>query len=185
MVNSSNIIGENGAIFNEDRTKRFLLWRSRPEGDGVITFIMLNPSTADEVKNDPSVLRCWTRAQKMGFRVMFVCNLFSIRSTDPKGIVPDEGDDYHENFSTIIRAVRRSNMIVCAWGNHGDINTLGHQILGNLRRLEYPVFVFGITKANQPKHPLYIGYDVEPKPIDWKSLKLRTGGIIFNDLKED
>ena len=48
---------------------------------------MLNPSTADETSNDPTVGRCQRRAVQMGYGGLYVGNIFAWRSTDPKGLL--------------------------------------------------------------------------------------------------
>lgn len=49
---------EKGAQFSDCRMYRYALWRVWAQGDGCITFIGLNPSTADENKDDPTIRRC-------------------------------------------------------------------------------------------------------------------------------
>ena len=170
-----------GAIFNDSEDRRFLLWRSREKGHGIVTFILLNPSTADENKNDPTVLRCWTRAQALGFKTMLLTNLFSFRSTNPKGIQIDRDGDLLENTVTIRRCAVRSNLVICAWGNHGKLERRGHQILGGLRGSGIDVHVFGISKQGEPIHPLYLPYGLETKRLDWDSIRIDGGSIVFEN----
>src|SRR5579864_646380 len=72
-----------GAWFDRGRRYRYLLWRAWGGGGRFVLFILLNPSTADQDRNDPTVERCERRARTSGFDGLLVANLFALRSTDP------------------------------------------------------------------------------------------------------
>jgi len=96
------------ATFSDCRTYRYSL--TRRWGDGEIqTWLMLNPSTADEVKNDPTVERCQRRAQQSGFGALEVVNIFALRSTDPSALYVDGIDPIGpDNDQYILDAAARS-----------------------------------------------------------------------------
>ena len=71
------------AHFSDDRLHRYDLHRRVGESDKIVTFVMLNPSTADEVNNDPTVKRCIEYARGWGFGRLIVVNIFAYRSTAP------------------------------------------------------------------------------------------------------
>ena len=75
-----------GAVFSECKRYRYSLWRVWNPDLPVCMFLMLNPSTADETTNDPTVERCQRRAVQMGYGGLHVGNIFAWRSTDPTGI---------------------------------------------------------------------------------------------------
>ena len=50
----------------------------------LILFIGLNPSTADETKNDPTIRRCINFAKDWGYGGVMIANLFAFRSTSPE-----------------------------------------------------------------------------------------------------
>lgn len=70
-------------IFSPCREYRYTLYREWMPGDKVVQFIGLNPSTADEVKNDPTVTRCINYAKAWGYTGMYMTNIFAFRETDP------------------------------------------------------------------------------------------------------
>jgi hypothetical protein len=72
------------AVFSEDRFYRYLLRRIWDSDKPMIAFIGLNPSTADEINNDPTITRCITRAHDSGYGGIYMLNLFAFRATDPK-----------------------------------------------------------------------------------------------------
>ena len=155
-----------GAKFTSDRRHRYYLWRTWG-GKPFVLYLLLNPSTADESDNDPTVERCERRARMMGFGGMVVLNIFALVSTDPKGLlsVPDpvgrRNDRYISFFAT------RAGQVVCGWGNHGRHLGRGRQVLQLLDDLGVTPFVFGVTKTSgcHPQHPLYVSYSRRPYPL--------------------
>lgn len=142
-----------GAIFSSCKRYRYWLQRTWRRGEKMCLFLMLNPSTADEQKNDPTVERCERFARRWGFDGMVVCNLFALRSTDPDLIytavdaVGPENDRY-------IRGFAEDNTIVCAWGVHGEFHDRDKTVIKLLAGR--PLFCLGVTKHGHPKHPLYL-----------------------------
>jgi len=147
---------ESNASFSPDRKYRFALWRfwdERPK----IMFICLNPSTADEAKNDPTVTRCITFAHQWGYGGVYVCNIFGLRSTNPKELY-SEYDPVGRGNDLVMRVVRQKVIkCVAAWGNHGVLKDRWVRVVEKLA----PLWCFGLTKIGQPKHPLYLRSDTE------------------------
>src|SRR5919198_2795389 len=113
------IAGETGAVFSRCRRWRYLLWRRWDAARPVANFLMLNPSTADEFKLDPSCTRARLYAQRWGFGALIVTNLFGWRATDPEEMKAVRDPVGGGNDRAIVRAARESAIVVCAWGNHG------------------------------------------------------------------
>ena len=72
------------AIYSDCERYRYSLTRVWDETGGKVHFVMLNPSTATEVQNDPTVERCERRARALGYGAFRVTNIFAWRDTDPK-----------------------------------------------------------------------------------------------------
>src|SRR3954453_12830581 len=109
-----------GASFSSCRRWRYLLWRRWDAARPVANFLMLNPSTADEFRLDPSCTRARVYAEHWGFGALIVTNIFAWRATDPrdmKGVSEPVG---RANDRAILRAAREAKLVVCAWGNHGS-----------------------------------------------------------------
>lgn len=140
---------------------RYVLFRKWGDGPNV-SFIMLNPSTADDKTDDPTVTRCIKRAQSMGFGSLNIVNLFALRATDPAELrrVADPIGDV--NMSAIAAAVVRSNMIICAWGKHGAYKMRGDVVRTVLKGMGVPLHHLGLNKDDTPKHPLYVPYSQQP-----------------------
>jgi len=148
---------DTGAVFDATRRYRYALWRQWQEECGkshTLHFIMLNPSTADEHVLDPTVTRCVLRAQQLGYRRLVVTNLFAWRSTDPSGLTKVDDPVGAENDESIHHHAQSSAMTVCAWGNHGGLHGRSEHVLRLLAGI--PLYHLGLTKQQQPTHPLYV-----------------------------
>jgi hypothetical protein len=142
-------------------------WRyrlTRTWGPGLhVNFVMLNPSTATELQNDPTVERCERRARALGFGTFTVTNIFGWRSTDPKGLYRIDDPVGPGNDAAIRECATLADQVICAWGSHGAHLSRGAAVAETLRGLGKPLHMLGLTQAGQPKHPLYIGYAEGPK----------------------
>ncbi len=146
-----------GAFFSPDRVYRYLLRRRIGVQRTTCLFIMLNPSKADEKRNDPTVTRCMGFAKHWGFGRLEVCNIFAYRATDPKELfnLTPEMAIGSENNTHITKAIIRADRVVCAWGNHGELYGRGDEIQQEIMDLATFPLAFKITNKGQPIHPLY------------------------------
>jgi hypothetical protein len=150
------------ARFSPCRTWRYTLTRQFGPGPTCM-FCCLNPSTADEVKNDPTVRRCIGYARKWGFGSYVMTNIFGYRSTDPKGLLAVDDPVGPDNDVAIRRVAGWSSLVVAAWGVHGALNGRGEQVMKMLHEIGVAVFCLGTTKAGHPRHPLYLPKNVKPQ----------------------
>jgi hypothetical protein len=146
------------ALYSDCEAYRYVLTRVWGEGPKAL-FVMLNPSTATELQNDPTVERCEQRTRKLGFGAFRVTNIFAFRATDPKIMraVPDPVGP--GNDDAIRQSADWADCIVCAWGNHGLHQDRGAEVETLLRGTGARLFHLGLTGHDQPRHPLYISYD--------------------------
>lgn len=109
-----------GAIISGDGLYRYELQREvNPFGEGNCLFIMLNPSTADAMRDDPTIRRCKTFADAWGHRRLIVANLFNYRATDPMAMKKFYDPIGPDGDAAIMDAVYQCGTVVCAWGAHG------------------------------------------------------------------
>lgn len=120
---------------------------------------MLNPSTADADKDDSTIRRCKGFAQRFGYGVMLVVNLFDYRATDPKELKKAAMPYSSRNVNHILKAVRRSEKVICAWGTHGAYREGDKKVLKILADKGIRLYALGLTKGGYPKHPLYVPYN--------------------------
>jgi hypothetical protein len=169
---------DQGATFSDDRVMRFTLWRRwdggmmqmAPKGTTAL-WVMLNPSTADEAVLDPTVRRCEDFSRAWGYGGFVVCNLFALRSTDPRALYRHNGDptgDHPDdrNLHTILEQAMKADLVVAAWGTHGRYMDRGAQVADLLMVAPnvYPkLHHLGRNADGSPKHPLYIPGKTTPE----------------------
>lgn len=132
------------------------IWDSAEKNIRMILFIMLNPSTADALVNDPTVRRCMNFAQSWGYGGLYIGNLFAYRSTDPAELIRLSRagfDAVHENNDSHLRRMQKdSETTVFAWGNEGRLQMRDTEIID-----KFPgAFCLGKNQNGTPKHPLYV-----------------------------
>ena len=153
-----------GARFSRCRRWRYLLWRCWDETKPVANFLMLNPSTADEFKLDPSCTRARNYAERWGFGALVVTNIFGWRSTDPAALKIVDDPVGRANDGAIINAARQAKLVVCAWGNHGLHEARAQRVKALLDEERIAVHVLRMNGAGQPAHPLYLPSSLKPTP---------------------
>lgn len=155
-----------GAVFSGCRRWRYLLWRRWDETRPAANFLMLNPSTADEVKLDPSCTRARVYAERWGFGSLIVTNLFAWRATDPEEMKSVRDPIGRRNDAAILGAAREAAVVVCAWGNHGAHRERAAQVLEILKKNSVELSCLRINKTSgEPAHPLYLPGTLKPMKI--------------------
>ncbi len=151
------------AIYSPCEKYRYALTRVWDAVGGKVSFVMLNPSTATEVQNDPTVERCERRARALGYGAFRVTNIFAWRDTDPKQMRRAADPVGPENDVAIAEACLWADRVVCAWGTHGAYLERGPAVEALVRETGVTPYHLGLSKDGHPKHPLYIGYAVQPQ----------------------
>ncbi len=143
-----------GALFSPCRRWRYLLWRRWDESKPVANFLMLNPSTADEVKLDPTCSRARDYADRWGYGALIVTNVFGWRATDPAEMKAVKDPVGPGNDAAIVRAARDAALVVCAWGNHGAFLGRSSRVKALLK--EEKLYALRVNANGEPAHPLYL-----------------------------
>lgn len=107
------------AIYSDCENYRYSLTRIWDPAGRKALFVMLNPSTATEVQNDPTVERCERRARALGFGAFQVTNIFAWRDTDPRKMRAAADPVGPENNNAILDGVIWADQVIAAWGTHG------------------------------------------------------------------
>jgi hypothetical protein len=150
--------GEKGAIFSPCRRWRYALWRIWDRSQRYAMFVGLNPSTADETQDDPTVRRCIRYAKDWGYGGLVMTNAFAYRATDPREMIAEADPVGPENDRYLAELAKDAGIVVAAWGIHGaHMNREGA-----VRELIPYAHHLGLTKAGNPKHPLYLRADTQP-----------------------
>ena len=161
----NNVAGiEYGAVFDINGRYRYSLWRAWSAYHPRIAFILLNPSTADEQRNAPTIRRCMGFARAWNFGSVEVVNLFAYRARDCRELLKKDDPVGEENNYYLIQAVERCSTVVVGWGTRGTLLGRDGKVLSLLADTK-DVFCLGITKDGQPRHPLYVKGDTSLVPF--------------------
>lgn len=155
------------AVLSSDGIYRYACGRQWDVGDRRALFVMLNPSTADDQIDDPTIRRCMAFARREHCDGLVVVNLYAYRATDPAELwrVDDPVGPHNDNTIryAVADAVATGSPIVAAWG---ALATNPHRVyrvkqIPGMERAQ----ALGLTKSGAPRHPLYVKGDTALQPL--------------------
>ena len=149
------------AKLSDCRIYRYELWRTWDDSKPYAMFIGLNPSTADETEDDPTILRCINFAKSWGYGGLCMANLFAYRATQPEDMKKASDPIGDKNNETLILLAQKAGVIIGAWGNDGVFLNRSEEI----RSLIPEINVLKVNKSGEPAHPLYLKSTLTP--IEW------------------
>lgn len=157
-MKNKNLFGDedNGASFSTDRKFRFCLWRKWDDSKPSIMFIGLNPSTANETGDDPTIRRVKKFASDWGYGGVYMMNCFAFVSTNPKDLKDFSNNE--SNNKCLKQTAALCDKIIFAWGNFDEAKERGKEIA----KMFPGAFALEINKNGSPKHPLYVPGNVIP-----------------------
>lgn len=143
------------AVISEDRRFRYGLTRTWDADKGTVSFILLNPSTADAEQDDATIRKCVGFAKCWGYGGIRICNLYAYRARDPKNLKAAGYPVGPENDSWLRGLGESSEEIIVAWGNHARPERV-REVMALIGR---PVKCLGVNRNGSPSHPVMLGYD--------------------------
>lgn len=160
MILRRDFANSRAAEFSDCETYRYRLRYELNDGNVLapptkpIAFVMLNPSTANEITPDPTVRRCMSFAAAWGYSTLLVANLFALRATDPRELARHADPIGPENDAVLAALIDSATPIVAAWGAHPMAYVRAPDVLrlGRARDL----CCLGTTASGSPRHPLYV-----------------------------
>ncbi|MEO9823318.1 MAG: DUF1643 domain-containing protein [Paracoccaceae bacterium] len=157
------------AVYSDCERYRYALTRTWDEGGKRLLFVMLNPSKATELANDPTIERCERRSILLGYGSFRVCNLFGLRETDPARLKRARRPEGSENVDHIKEALEWCNDVLCSWGVHGAHRDQAAKLRSLFSQSKKPLLALGTTKEGHPRHPLYVSYKTQPTSFEISS----------------
>lgn len=152
------------ALFSQDEVYRYELRREWDERLPPFCAIMLNPSTANAHKNDPTITRMIKRASRMGFGSLIVLNVGAGRNTDPKKWAAMADPIGPRNWIIMKRVLKevykRKGTVLVGWGVHAPRH-YEKRIARLARETRLDLYCLGETKDKRPRHPLHVAYTKE------------------------
>ena len=143
------------------RTYRYALWRTWDATKPYVFFICLNPSTADEIDDDPTLVRCMGFARSWGYGGLCMGNLFAFRATQPQDLKESSNPIGDDNDYWLEQLSKDAGIVVAGWGNHGVFLDRSAKVLSKLKE----VYCLKINKSGEPSHPLYLNRGLDPLPF--------------------
>ncbi len=158
-------------LFSKCRSYRWILKRELLSGKNTIIFIGLNPSKANSINNDRTLLRIINFCSRWNYKNIYVINLFGLVSKSPYQLSKSK-DPIGENNNLITLKVLefwRKNIncdLWLGWGDKGELYRRDHMVLKlikNISKLDSNqnnhysrVLSLGLSKKGSPRHPLYM-----------------------------
>lgn len=145
-----------GAVFSRCGRWRYLLWRVGPRGGRMLGIGLLNPSTADEQGDDPTIRQCRRRAAQARMTGILVWNLFAWRATLPAELKRAPDPVGAHNDAAIALALELCPRTLIGWGNHGSMSGRDRRVLAECSQAGAVLATLGFTGNGAPRHPLYV-----------------------------
>lgn len=162
-------------VFSPCRLYRYTLWRhwafefgeEHPElvQRSYVQFIGLNPSTADETKDDPTIRRCIGFAKAWGYGALCMTNLFAWRDTYPANMKKVNDPVGPDNDRWLMEIAKGAAVVVAAWGGHGTHQYRNVKVRQMFRESGMQLHYLRLTKFNHAEHPLYLPASLTPIPF--------------------
>lgn len=146
---------EKGAHFSKSRVYRYALWRIWDRDKPAVMFVGLNPSTADENVDDPTIKRCISFARDWGYGSLYMLNLFAFRATKPKDMKKAVDKVGWDNDAALKKYASKCDEIVAAWGVNGSLEERNRFVCDKVL-FDFQLMCLVKTKDGHPKHPLYV-----------------------------
>lgn len=143
------------------RKYRYALWRTWDETKPSAMIVGLNPSTANETDDDPTLIRCINFAKSWGYGGVCMANLFAFRATAPSDMMAASDPVGLENDVWLSKLSADAGIVVAAWGNDGIYLGRSTEVKVALTNL----YCIKMNKSGEPAHPLYLKSDLVPLPM--------------------
>jgi hypothetical protein len=142
---------KNTAKLSRCRKYRYALWRTWDDSLPYVMFVGLNPSTADENTDDPTLIRCMNFAKSWGYGGVCMANLFAFRATDPLVMKAADNPVGRLNNKWLKQLAQEAGLVVAAWGNDGVYLKRSQKVVKMIPDL----YCLKMNKSGEPAHPLY------------------------------
>lgn len=159
----NNLFEKNGALFSECRKYRFALWRIWDENKPFVMFVGLNPSTANENKNDATISTVTRFARDWGYGGVYMLNCFPFISTNPKDLEKPDAEKMEENEKNLLHYGKRASLVIFAWGGFEIVKESGQD--ARLTWMFPGAKALKINADGSPHHPLRLVKTLTP--VKW------------------
>ena len=158
------------AIISDCKTYRYRLERGAGRA---MSIIMVNPSTADAEKDDPTIRKVLGFAERLQCDRIIVGNKFAYRAKDVSALRSAPDPIGPENEKHIEQILRDGDIHIAAWGSLNKLpETLRSQWKSIVRiadRVGVRLHCIGYNEDGSPRHPLMTSYNtfMSPWTVPW------------------
>lgn len=149
-----------GACFDESRKNRYYLFRIWDKSKPMVSFIGLNPSTANEHNNDNTITKVMKIAAHNGYGGVYMLNLYSCVTAYPDEI--DSKDSKAIRINAVFIEEFTKNDVVFCWGNFKQAQEISRGVIQKFNN----TLCIAQNKNGSPKHPLYCKDDSKLIPFN-------------------
>lgn len=146
-----NLFENNGAEFSADKKYRYVLWRIWDDSKPTVVFIGLNPSTANENKDDNTIRRVKRFANSLGFGGVYMLNLFAWVTPYPDELKRCD-DPVGDNDKWIMEISGKCEQVIFAWGSFMEASDRAKHVL----KMFTHGYALKLNRDGSPRHPLYV-----------------------------
>ena len=155
-----DLFSSSGAEFSDCRRYRYTLWRIWDKSLPMVMFIGLNPSTANELADDPTIRRVKRFAYDWGFGGVYMMNLFAFVTPYPSALKNCE-DALGDNDGWLEMISEKCEKIIFAWGSFDEAKGRAKEVMER-----FEGYALLINKDGSPRHPLYVKSSVVPVKLE-------------------
>lgn len=149
------------AAYSACGSYRYRLSRIWDDAAPRAAFVLLNPSTATERANDPTVARVERFARDWGHGGFDLVNLFAFRATLPAALRATP-DPVGPETDAVLGSLPPDRPVICGWGRHGGLWERDRAATAILRRGGRPLLALAVNADGSPRHPLYLPASATP-----------------------
>ena len=146
-----------------------------------MVFIGLNPSKANSINNDRTLVRIINFCSRWNYKKVYIINLFGLISKSPLQLLESKDPVGNNNDFIILKVLDFwSENINCdlwlGWGDKGQLYRRDRIVLNLIKNLSNMnskennqskrILSLGFSKKGNPRHPLYMPNESLLKPFD-------------------
>ena len=150
---------DNGAEFSVDGKHRYSLWRIWDKNKPLVMFIVLKPSTANKINDDPTIRRIKQFTFNWNYGGFYMMNLFTYITPFPEKL-KKHNDLPENNIRLLKRTAFECDRVIFAWGSFNEAKERAKEVM----RI-FDGYALMINKDGSPRHPLYIKGNTNPIPM--------------------
>ncbi len=153
------------ANFSPCRKYRYTLTRTWDKNKGIVAFVGLNPSTADENRDDHTITHCINYAKQWGYGGLVMINLFAFKATAPANMKIADDPIGQKNDYWLLKIAKEVDLIIACWGNPGTFLNRGKDVYNLLKN--HNMKCLKINETGEPHHPLYLPENSKPIKFEY------------------